>query len=326
MTSLVTATLLVLATPAFAQQSDAAATASAAAARSLAKDAKEAFDAGDWAKAADLYHRAAEVMPAPTLVIREARAIDKLGHLIAASELLVKVSRWPLEASSPAAFRTAAQEATAELADIRARIPGLKLMVEGDPPSEIVLDGLAVQRALMNVHQPVDPGDHAITGTIVGRPILEQHVHLAEGERLELVLHPASPAASTAPRDTPATSPPVVAPGNEHPGTLQRTLGWGSIGVGAAGIVVGVVTGAVASGKKSDLDAACPGNTCPRASENDLDSFRSLRTISTVGWITGFVGLGAGVVLLLTAPRSTVTASAVSPWMNARSTGIGGTF
>jgi hypothetical protein len=50
-------------------------------------------------------------------------------------------------------------------------------------------------------------------------------------------------------------------------------------------------------------------------------------TISTVGFIVGLVGAGAGVVLLVTAPKAqTTSAASVSPYIGVGSAGVAGRF
>jgi hypothetical protein len=66
----------------------------------------------------------------------------------------------------------------------------------------------------------------------------------------------------------------------------------------------------------------------------DLDAFRSLRTVSTIGYVVGGVGIAAGVTLLLTAPESKPAAEAHAaldtprwtPYVGLGSAGVAGTF
>jgi hypothetical protein len=316
--------------------------AASAAARALAKDAKTAFDAGDWEKARDLYHRANDILPAPTLVLREARALMKLGRLVEASELLVRASR-PPDHGAPAAFRAAAHEASAAAKRLGPRIPRLKI-VDGGQTSELRLDGVAVRPALMNVMWPVDPGPHLIEGKIAGKPILAQRVHIAEGEHLEIVLQPPGSPTPTLATATPSTALPDPMPDDAPPvqhasvpidadrehasssGSTRRTLGLVVGGVGVAGLGLGLVTGLMATGKHSDLATTCPSNRCTQESQDALDSFHTLRTISDVGYVVGIAGLGAGAILFFTAPSDTRSTTAVVPWIGPGSAGMRGTF
>jgi hypothetical protein len=48
----------------------------------------------------------------------------------------------------------------------------------------------------------------------------------------------------------------------------------------------------------------CPGNVCDPKYTHDVNRLNTLRTVSTVGFAAGGVGLAAAGVLWLTAPRA----------------------
>jgi hypothetical protein len=86
---------------------------------------------------------------------------------------------------------------------------------------------------------------------------------------------------------------------------MQKTLGWTAVGVGGAGILFWTVTGILALGKKAELDDSdnCQNDRCARVEQDSVDSYHSLRTLSTVGFVTGAVFGATGAVLLLTGPK-----------------------
>lgn len=306
------------------------------AARELAAQAADAFQKGDYARAQDLYHRAYALVPAPTLALREARALEKLGRLVEAVEAYVRTTRTGLTADSPDAYRQAVQEAHDELAKLRPRVPKLKIVVKGRDGNEelsVTLDGKSMKTALIGVEQPVNPGRHEVVATAHGKSGTAD-LSVAEGERKTLTVAladdpnavptPAEPETSTGPAPT---APTPAEPGKDEPaGSMQRTLGWVGLGVGAAGLGVGVVTGLMASSKHASAEESCPDQRCAEGSSgaDDLEAFRSLRTVSTIGYAVGIVGVGAGVTLLLTAPKS--SHAGVSPWIGVGSAGVAGRF
>ena len=74
------------------------------------------------------------------------------------------------------------------------------------------------------------------------------------------------------------------------------------------GLLLGSITGAMVLSKKAKLeDEGCVNYHCYTSQQDDVDSINSLRTISTVGFVLGGVGLAAGVTLLLTAPKAKET-------------------
>ena len=83
----------------------------------------------------------------------------------------------------------------------------------------------------------------------------------------------------------------------------NRTFAYVAFGVGGAALLVGAVTGILAIGKHGDLKDACPDATCPSTKQSDVDSYKTMGTISTVGFVVGGVGVAAGAILLLTAPK-----------------------
>src|SRR5262249_9765520 len=87
-------------------------------------------------------------------------------------------------------------------------------------------------------------------------------------------------------------------------GTAKKdhTLAYVAFGVGGAGLVFGGVTGLMALGKHGDLEGRCPGGKCPTDASDDVDSYKTVGTLSTVGFIVGAVGVAAGAVLWFTAP------------------------
>ncbi|HEY0465110.1 MAG TPA: hypothetical protein VGC79_12910, partial [Polyangiaceae bacterium] len=73
--------------------------------------------------------------------------------------------------------------------------------------------------------------------------------------------------------------------------------GYVALGVGALGLGIGTYTGLVALHHKSELDSVCQPN-CPPSSADDIDAFRSNRTISYVSFGVGIAAAATGVALL----------------------------
>ena len=170
--------------------------------------------------------------------------------------------------------------------------------------------------------------------------MVTQQVTIAERERKAVTLRfgaePAAPVASPAmqgaapppPAGATAPPPPAAADADTTPdGSMQRTFGWVGIGVGGAGILFGTVTGLMAVSNRSDLDAnGCVDSGCYLDQKDDVDSYNALRTISTVGFVIGFVGAAAGVTLLLTAPESPSSGVETHAWLGLGSAGVAGRF
>ena len=200
-------------------------------------------------------------------------------------------------------------------------MPTVVIQVEGAAVSAITLslDGASVATDLIGEPRPIDPGSHQVIG-VRGTERVEVRIDVAEGERKTAVVHftEASVAAppARAPQQGEATAPAepetTAAPETVSSGSGRHTLAWVTIGVGAAGLVLGGVTGAMAVADRSALRSSgvCFGTDCGTREASKVDSYNSMRTLSSVGFIAGGVVAATGVVLLLTAPHGSHEANA----------------
>ena len=113
--------------------------------------------------------------------------------------------------------------------------------------------------------------------------------------------------------------------------SVLKPLGIGALGLGAAGLVLGAVTGGLAIGKHSNLKTECPTGSCDTtASQSDLSTYQTLGALSTAGFVIGGVGAAGGLVMLLMAPKSeskpAPAAASIQPWFGPGSVGAFGTF
>lgn len=327
--SALTALALISLSPLSYAQSDA----DKAAARAAAQQGVQAYTEGRYADAADLLTRAETLYHAPPHVLYQARTQEKLGHLVEARELYMKLTRETLAPTAPEVFRTAQAEANTELTALEARIPYLAVTLNpANANAKVMLDGVELPPAMIGLETPINPGKHravAVVGTTEGIP---QEVEIAEGARLKVEVSPAAPVA-------PATAPPAtpVDQGTSDPGKGLRIGGYVALGVGVVGLGVGTVFLINGIGKKGDADDAydaCnsgPGgcNATEERNVNGLeDDAASAKTIGAVGLGVGVVGVGAGITMLVLAGnKSADTAQAhITPWVGWQSAGVSGTF
>jgi hypothetical protein len=85
------------------------------------------------------------------------------------------------------------------------------------------------------------------------------------------------------------------------------------------------VTKAEQAGRRGDDTEVKADRICPRTFESELSSYRTLRVVSTAGFIAGGVLAATGVTLLLTAPRKP-SKPAVGLWLSPSTAGITGDF
>ncbi|WP_437625037.1 tetratricopeptide repeat protein [Sorangium sp. So ce1151] len=188
---------------AVAQQAQPTAEAKAAA-RALAGQGWELFNAGRHEEALTAFRHADAQVHAPPFLVMAARSCERLGRLIEARSFYQRVVDEELAASAPGAFRQAQADAKAELAALRPRIPTLLVAIRGTAKGgvKLTLDGQPIDQAL-----PVerDPGDHTLVAVVPGRNPMTRMIRLKEGTREHVTLDLTPPqAASSAPADGPA--------------------------------------------------------------------------------------------------------------------------
>jgi hypothetical protein len=283
-------------------------------AQDLGERGVEAYANGDWEQSRHLFHRAYQLVPAPTLAIREADALVKLGRLVEARETYSRVSQSRVDDESPAAFRLAVKRAAVELRNLDPLVPRLTVTLHPDDlaTARVLVDGKVMDVAEYGRAQRIDPGKHHVEvfdGT--GRLVFERSVELAKGD------HEAVVAVLEEPPNLPRSS-------------TQQTIGWTSLAVGGAGAAIGITTGLLAAQHRGNLEEQCTNDVCPPSAQGDLDAYRSLRSASFVGYGVGLAGLGLGATLLLTSGVEDAGAKSESagirPWIGPRSAGLGGRF
>jgi hypothetical protein len=82
-------------------------------------------------------------------------------------------------------------------------------------------------------------------------------------------------------------------------GSTRRSLGYGLVGAGIAGLVVGGASGIMNRNVHSHLADACPDRVCPSSERPNSDSLRHLGIVSIGSFAVGAASLGVGTVLLL---------------------------
>jgi hypothetical protein len=250
------------------------------AARAVALRGAGYYDSGEWEQAREHFHRAYEMVRAPTLALMEARALVKLGHLLEAREAYARAMQIAGDETSEP-FRRAAADARIENANLERRVPTMQLVLRnGDSPSEVSLDGQRLAKSVLRGPIAANPGTHVIAVIRPGQGEVWETVALEEGEHRSLQLEP----------------PPGSAERSAERQTLRPFM-WTAFAAGGAGLLVGVIGSALASDLRSRPD--------------ELDGYRDYKTASTIGYVAGAVGLASGGVLWALEPRGTRGATQV---------------
>jgi hypothetical protein len=322
-----------------------------AAARAAAGQGADAFDAGKWQEAIDLFSRAEALVHAPAHLMFIARSELKLGHWVKAYETFNKVKREPVGAGAPAALKRAVDEASSEIARLEPQLPYIAAKVK-NPSGEVkvTMDGSPVPPLLIGLMRPVDPGQHQFQATngqatsdvvtVEARPATKQTVEL---ELKANAVAPPPPPAGAAPVAAPApvapagaaTPPPTTdAPADSGGGSNGlRVASFGLMGLGVAGLAVGTVFLLKGGGTQKDADALCPTAPCDPAKKPEIDKkdadAASQKTIGVVGLAAGGALAATGVVLFVLSGNKEQAAEArpsVTPYFGWQSVGVVGRF
>lgn len=284
-------------------------------ARSLMDDGDAKRDKGDIKAALKSYEAADAIMHVPTTGLEVARAQEKLGLLLEARETLGRVNRLPPKPGEPAPFTAARKTAETLTAEIGARLPSVTVLVTNADPAQatvVVFDGEIVPPAAASAPRKVNPGRHTVAARS-GSLERKQDIDVAERDsktvtidlRVIALVPPAGGGAGGG-GDEPVAS--------TSSSSLPKILIYGGFGLGIVGVGVGSVTGLMSISQVSDIKKDCTNNVCSQTRAGDIDSAKSLGTISTIAFIAGGIGVGAGVVgLVLQSKQSSTEASPPPP-------------
>ncbi len=308
-----------------------------ATARQLGLDGEDALQKKDYKTAEDKFKRADSIYHALTLTLGLARAQAANGELVAAQESYNRILSEGAPAGSPQAFVNAVEDARKEVDAIAGRIAEAVINVNGvsaaDTPA-VTLDDAPFPNAALGIKRAVDPGDHVVKATAKGYKPGEAHFTVAPAaEATATITLEVDPNANVVQPPPPgSTEPPPVAPAGNGK-SINKTIGYAALGVGAAGVVVGSIFGILAISAHSSIAGTCTNGSCPPSDNSDISSYHTKGTVSTIGFIVGGVGLAAGAILILTAPKAHAdaqigasTPTFISPYIGPGSAGVVGRF
>lgn len=294
-----------------------------AAARELAIEGITAAQAGKCADALPQLERAEALYHAPTILTWIGDCQIQLGRLVAGTETLNQVVRERLAPDADPAFHEAQARAATLLSQTKPKIARLTIEVEPNAIEglEVLVDERPIQAGLVGFQRPIDPGARQVVVRAPGYFEETQQIELAEGGTGTLSFQLVADPKATPLHPAPATNTPPPAEPNTRSGGAQRTFGWIGVGLGAAALAGGGVTGLLALNTKGELN--CPGNVCADNDANKLDQANDLALASTVLFSAGGALAVTGIVLLLTAPSNVDSAVLAEPsltWGSVRMT------
>jgi hypothetical protein len=324
-----------------------------AAARELAGEGADAFDAGRYQDAIDRFTRAESLVHAAPHLLFLARSHAKLNQYVKAREAYMKIINEQLPPNATQGTKDAQAAAQTEITAVEGKIGRLTIQVQGREQTKdlvVQVNGVVVPSVLVGAPQPIDPGDYKVDAIATGFRAGPEPVSIGEGERKELVLKLASDpnavppggvaavaAAGQGPAPNQPDSPPVDQ-GVESEGTNGLRIGsYVAFGVGAVGLGVGTVFLLQSSSKRSEADDLCtlPNGGCDLSVAKEVKALdadaNSAGTIGIIGIAAGAAGVATGVVLFVLSGSSdekaaSVTRPRVEPFVGKNTFGVRGTF
>lgn len=311
---------------AFAQQPSAA---DLETARDLNRQGKELRAAGHILEALEKFKAAHDLGRTPVTGIELARTHAMLSQLVEAREVCLGIARMPVASDETERSVTARAEA-AKLADeLRPRIPSVLVRVTGVPAGKtptITIDKRPVPVAAIGQAQKVNPGSHEIVARVENGPETHVSIDLKEGETRDV------PLTVQAPPDAGAVGAGVggaLGSTAVPPSSTKQKVTMIGFTVAGVGVVIGAMSGLLASSKKSNLESLCvPDKKCGPNAYDDLDAARTWSTVSTVAFALGGVGLALGFYGLFSKedPKPPPTGARVTPFIGPGSVGVHGAF
>lgn len=296
-----------------------------AAAQSLFYEARTLMQQNKFAEACPKLEESMRLDPGLGTQFNLADCNEHVGKITSAWAGFLDVAAQSKATNQPDREKLARKRAAA----LEPRLPKLVVEVSGAPQGlEVKRDGVLIGSAAWGTAIPVDPGGHKVTATAPGKQPWETSIQTAEGKTARVSVPrdlPAAPVAAVpagahgAPAGPPPTAvstvspldnaqsfpPPVV----ENPGSTQRALGWIVAGVGVAGVGVGAGFGLSSIGKRNESREHCVVDACDATGVDLRDEAIRNGNIATIATIAGGAAVAGGLILVLTAPKSTERSS-----------------
>jgi hypothetical protein len=170
----------------------------------------------------------------------------------------------------------------------------------------VAIDGRQIERAELGKELLLDPGPHQLKCAGPRGELCAQSFTLSAGETAE------RPLVITLPAPVPNVPAPTETKAPPPPSTRGSTLAYGLGALGIAGIGVGLAAGLVVIEKKNFVTEHCNPRGCDPDAVAAASSGKTYSWVSTVAMGTGIVALGTSAYLLLSAPISKGSMTAIS--------------
>lgn len=277
-------------------------------ARSLMDEGDRMLASGKLRDAMERYRAAHAIMHVPTTGIDLARVQARLGLLVEARATAMEVVNLPqAEADGPAVFQEARSAAVGLVRELEPRVPSLRTMVTPSNHSyQLSIDGVKLPEEASSVPFRTNPGTHIVRVEARGFAAAQREVTLEEGQALTVALHlTAIETDELVESREPALAAPASALRSDDvldARAAGRTRGIIGLGIGAAALIAGSVTGLIALAQTKQEQDGCVDNHCDVSRVDALSTANTYANIANVSFAVGALGVLYGSYELLTLP------------------------
>ncbi len=292
-----------------------------AASRSAIEIALEDQKARNFVRACLALKKAYREDPRPATLFLLAQCYDQWGQVASAAVLYedYEAAYDKLPADDQKAEADREDIASKRRAELEKRVPKVVLRVPRDAPeSTRVLrrsseGGPAVPVAI-GIPLPIDPGEHVLVTQVPGRAEAFTKFTLKEGENriVEVNIPSASADGDPTKKPKPIQPVPTLTPSLDVGISGRRIAAYAFGGVGVAGLLGGVVTGAITFAQKDPIEKNCLATNqkiCNPTGAGAKQTAAISGLVSTVLFPVGAVALGVGAILYFTEPPPSKFAS-----------------
>ncbi len=263
-----------------------------AAAEAVFREGRDLMDKGAYQEACPKFEKSLALYQSASAALNLARCYGKTNRLAAAMTTLERAEELNRLREEGARKSELDELAATTKKEIAPRVPHVRVVVKPAVSGTVVeRNGIRLPEPLVGAPIPVDPGTYEIKVRAPGYGEVVRSQTIDEGQSVvvEVTLERSG---------TSAAKPSAMAPGKPAADTQPAPLVWPwvMLGGGVASLSVAVGFGVDYAMARSDLDALCPGGTCPTGSEDEARDLTA-RWDRDVGLIAGGASLGAALLV-----------------------------
>ena len=153
-------------------------------------EGKARLKADEGARAIEAFQKAHDIMHVPTTGMALARALLTAGHLVEARDVALEIGRMPRDPGDPAVFDAARKHARELDAQLKTRIPTVRIKIKGGAASRVAVDDVEIPSSIIGEPVAVNPGKRVFSARNAEGGETKETLEVAErdAKEIELVL------------------------------------------------------------------------------------------------------------------------------------------